>query len=208
MQVGLISDIHGNAKALDAVWRALGPLAESTVLNAGDNAGYGNAPEPCCRFLREHSNIVCVQGNYDKHVAQFPEQDAEFKRKWGRSRPEKYTAIARDSGLISEASRAWLRTLPQEANLTLAGTSIILTHYSPGSKEGLGTWTPDSRLRELAARTDAKVVVCGHTHTPFAREAGGVLFVNPGSVGRGWTVCYAVLTLTPDAPPRAELKRL
>ena len=43
--------------------------------------------------------------------------------------------------------------------------------------------TPDERLKEFTAGVDAALVVCGHTHMPFDRTAGGVRVINPGSVG-------------------------
>ncbi len=212
MQVGVFSDVHGDLPALLAVWDTLQArgLTDGPILNAGDSVGYGQQPDECVQFLRERPNILTVQGNYDKNVARFPERAEEYARKWGRSRPAKYEALRDGSLALSEASRAWLLHLPAELSLTLAGIPILLTHYAPAVKEGLGSWTPDSRLRELAACTDARVVVCGHTHTPFVREAGGVLFVNPGTVGRPlWgKPAFAVLMLEPDAPPAAQLASL
>lgn len=209
MQVGVFSDVHGNWLALQAVWDALTQmgLTEGVVLNAGDNVGYGAAPEACVSFLRAHPSIVSVQGNYDKNVAQFPEKSAQFHQKWGKSRLPKFEAIQRDSLTISDETRSWLSDLPKEQTVTLASTSILVTHYSPGGKEGLGTWTPQARLQELAQQTEASVVVCGHTHVAFVRDVGGVLFVNPGTVGRGWRhrASYAVLTVEEGAPPAAQL---
>jgi len=210
LQYAIISDIHGNLAALEAVWNALeaAGLTERPVLNAGDNVGYGPDPEACVRFLQGRPVCVSVKGNYDKNVALYPEREAEYRKKWGGSRPEKFAAIRRDSLAISEQTRRWLFELPAEVRLTLDAVPIILTHYSPGSKEGIGTWTPDTRLAELAETTDAKVVVCGHTHTAFVRSVGGVLWVNPGSLGRDWNgrYRYAVLTLEPNLPPTAALK--
>ncbi len=210
MQYAVFSDIHGNLEALQAVWNALesAGLADRPVLNAGDNVGYGPDPEACVRFLREHPQCVCAEGNYDKNVALFPEREAEYRRKWAGSRPDKFAAIRRDSLAISEETRFWLRELPAEVGLTLEDVPIVLTHYSPGSREGIGTWTPDTRLVDLAAGTDAQVVVCGHTHTPFVRRVGGILWVNPGSLGRSGDGKrrYAILTLPPGLPPSAELK--
>ncbi len=212
MQLGVFSDIHGHWEALQAVWEALAQrgLTDGPVFNAGDNVGYGASPEECVAFLRAHPNVINVRGNYDKNVAQFPDKAAEFRKKWGKSRPPKFAAIERDSAAVSSETRAWLADLPPEQTVTLAGTRIFLTHYSPGGKEGLGTWTPNAHLEELAGRTDAQVVICGHTHTPFVREAGGVLFVNPGTVGRGWhqRASFAVLTLRPNASPSAQLQQV
>ncbi len=210
MQYAVLSDIHADIRALQAVWSALEAdgLTERPVLNAGDTVGYGPDPEACVRFLREHPNIVSVKGNYDKNVAVFPECEAEYRKKWAGPRPDKFQTIQNSSAAISNSTRQWLLDLPAEAHLPLDGVSIIVTHYSPGSKQGLGAWTPDSHLAELAETTEAKVVVCGHTHTPSVRRVGGILWVNPGSLGRdfGGKPRYAVLTLEPGLPPSAQLK--
>lgn len=212
MQYALFSDIHGNLAALQSVWNAvqIAGLADRPVLNAGDTVGYGSDPEPCVNFLRARPDCISVKGNYDKNVALFPEREAEYRKKWGASRPDKLAAIRRDSLVISDETRRWLSDLPTEVGLTLEDVPIVLTHYSPGGKEGIGTWTPDARLIELAANTDAKIVVCGHTHTPFVRQAGGILWINPGSLGRSGDgqYRYAILTISPGLPPSAELKTL
>lgn len=212
MQYAVFSDIHGNFAALEAVWIALtrAGLAERPVLNAGDNVGYGDSPQECIQFLQSHPQILTVQGNYDKNIARFPEKEGEYRKKWGKARPEKFEALRRDSACLSARDRDWLLSLPKEREVILDGACIVLTHYSPGGKEGLGRWTSDERLRELAEGTAGQVVVCGHTHSPFVRRAGGVLFVNPGTLGRSWSggPCYAVLTLEPGAPPTAQLQQV
>jgi putative phosphoesterase len=212
MRVGLISDIHGSLDALRLVWSALDRLglADGPVLNAGDTVGYGDDPQGCIDFLRARANILTVQGNYDRNVARFPEREAEYRKKWGRARPAKFKAIQRDSHLLTPDARAWLLALPRERQLDLGGTHLLLTHYAPGVKEGLGRWTSPGRLAHHAAQTDARVVVCGHTHSPFARIAGGTLFVNPGTVGRALSgnPAYAILTLDPSAAPDVLLKQV
>lgn len=210
MRVGIFSDIHGNLSALQAVWAALEAdgLASGPVLNAGDTVGYGPDPEGCVRFLQERPNVVSVSGNYDKNVALFPEREADYRKKWGRTRPDKFEAIERDSQIISDNTRRWLLALPAEETRILESIPLLLTHYSPGSKTGIGSWTSDAEVAEMAALTDARVVVCGHTHTDFVKEIGGVLWVNPGSLGRSLDhrFHYAVLTLDAGQPPSAILK--
>jgi len=207
--VGVISDIHGSADALRRVWHALDArgLTEGLILNAGDNVGYGADPQECIDFLRARPHILTVQGNYDRHVARYPERTAEFARKWGRVRPDKLAAIARDSAAITPEGREWLLGLPRELTLEIAGVPLLMTHYAPGAKEGLGLWTPASRLADYARTTPAWIVVVGHTHSPFARMAGDTLFVNPGTVGRAWggRPSYAILTVESGHPPAAEL---
>lgn len=210
MQYAIFSDIHADLSALQAVWSTLEAdgLTERPLFNAGDTVGYGPDPELCVRFLRQHPNVVSVEGNYDKNVALFPKREVAYRLKWGLVRPEKFETLAESSAAITDDTRHWLSDLPAEVSVTLDTVPIFMSHYSPGSKEGIGTWTPDSRLEELAENTKAKVVVCGHTHTPFIRHVGGILWVNPGSLGRDISgqYRYAVLNLTPGLPPSAELK--
>ena len=209
MQYAILSDIHADFRALQAVWERLAAdgLTDRAVLNAGDTVGYGPDPEACVQFLQQQPNCVSVKGNYDKNVALFPEREAEYRKKWAKPRPDKFQTIRDSSAAISEETRQWLSDLPGEVLLTLEGVPLVVTHYSPGSKEGIGTWTPDARLAELAETTDAQIVVCGHTHTPFIRRVGGILWINPGSLGRDFNgrSRYAVLTLEPGLPPSAQL---
>ena len=212
MQYGVFSDVHGDIRDLSAVWKAFEEWGlaggDRPIFNAGDNVGYGPAPEECIQFLRARPNVVCVRGNYDKNVALFPEREAEYHKRWGRTRPDKLAALRRDSYALSDGARQWLLDLPGEAEVTLEGIPLLMTHYSPGSKQGLGQWTPDGQLRDIASRTQAKVVLCGHTHSAFVRSAGGVLWVNPGSTGRALDrrAHCAILTLEPGRAPAARLK--
>lgn len=212
MQYAVLSDIHGDYDGLVAVWSAIKQrgLTDRPIFNAGDNVGYGTCPEEACLFLRDHSQIVNVQGNYDKNVANFPRKEADFRTKWAKNRPDKFNALRSGSRKISEATRLWLLALPQEVSVALEDVKIILTHYTPGSKESLGACTSDQELASQSKRTDADIVICGHTHSAFARRSGGVLFINPGSVGRAPSFGhpYAILTLSEGQLPTAELKQV
>jgi putative phosphoesterase len=210
VQIAAICDIHGNFRALTTVWNEIERLGlgAGIVLNGGDNVGYGSDPEETVRFLRSRSNIICVRGNYDKHVAAFTYKSEKYRRRWGKTRVPKLIALEEGSESISEETRSWLAGLPREQEIVVEGIRILLTHYAPGRKEGLGLRTSVAHLEDLAGATTARVVVCGHTHTPFVRSAGGVLFVNPGAVGKSLIgrPTFAVLELTLDRPPAATIR--
>lgn len=211
MQIGIFSDVHGDLDGLLRVWSALDKagLTEQTVLNGGDNVGYGPSPEACIAFMRDRPQIVCVRGNYDANVAVFPDREADFRAKWKRSRPEKYRAIREDSDAISKDARRWLCSLPKEARVAVGGRTILLTHYAPGAKMGIFPETPEPVLAVMAQAARADVVACGHTHVPFVRCVGGVMFVNPGAVGRGnGSASFAILDLPAGEPPSARLFRI
>jgi putative phosphoesterase len=212
VKIGIFSDVHGDYESLLRVWNEFEELglSEGIILNAGDNVTYGKYPEECVQFLRCHRNVITVRGNYDKTVALFGERASHYKKKWKLTRPEKYKALVRDHETISDDARAWLRGLPTELELLVEGFTITLTHYSPGSKKGLGTWTSKAEFARVAETTESNIVVCGHTHTPFIRQAGKVTFINPGAIGRSWYghPQYAILTLEAGKSPQAELKQV
>jgi len=149
------------------------------------------------RLRRE--NALSIVGNYDLKVLKFKKK----KKKWRKSkRPEKFLAFEWAYKSLSKKSRKYLRSLPQETRLQAEGWRILLTHGSPASnEEHLTPHTPKERLRELAQMSNADLVICGHSHQPFARKIDGVWFINTGSVGRpddnDPRACYAILQIEP-----------
>lgn len=194
MIVALIGDVHANQPALDAVLAHAHRRGVEAIWNIGDFVGYGPFPEEVVRCLRQE-NAMSIVGNYDLKVLRFETK----KKDWRKTKhPEKFLAFQWAHDSLSAESRAYLRSLPQERRLQHAGRRILLTHGSPVSnEEPLTPATTDERLRELAEVAAADLIVCGHSHQPFAREVDGVWFVNTGSVGRpddgDPRACYAVL---------------
>jgi len=198
VKIALIGDVHANLPALEAVLADARERAVDAIWNVGDFVGYGAFPDEVVRLLQQ-PHVVSIVGNYDLKVLEFKKK----RDKWRRSkRREKWLAFQWAYEHLSKPSRKFLRSLPEERRLEVGGRRILLTHASPASNdEPLVPDTPDARLRELAGRAEADVVVFGHSHQPFARKVGGVWFINTGSVGRpddgDPRACYAVLHLSP-----------
>jgi putative phosphoesterase len=193
--IGLISDVHANLPALEAVLADAESRGAVVMLNAGDSTGYGPFPDEVANLLRSR-HILSVVGNYDLSV---------LSKKWKNDRPrsrEKQVAMRWAYHNLSLENRAWLKSLPREIRLSVRGLTLLVTHGSPDSiTEYLDDGTPESRLREVASGVGARVVVTGHSHRPAAREVDGVWFVNSGSVGRSEDgdprACYALITVDP-----------
>jgi predicted phosphodiesterase len=194
--LGLISDIHGNLVALDAVLAdgAAQGVGEWWVL--GDLAAVGPEPAPTLERLANLPNARFVRGNTDRYTVT-------------GARPFPHPAdVARDASLrplfdAVEASFTWTREmlgpdgwldwlaqLPSEQHHTLAdGTRLLGVHASPASDDGAGIQPlcSDDDLAALLAGADADVVCAGHTHRPTDRTVGDVRAVNLGSVSNAIT---------------------
>jgi len=181
MKVGLIGDVHGNLPALEAVLEALRGAGIEALWNVGDLTGYGPFPNEVIERLRAEG-AVSIIGNYDQKVLAFPRKKETWRRTKGAS---KFLAFRWTYENLSPESRAYLGELPVEKRLKVQGHRILLTHGSPAAiDEALGPETSAKRFKILARLAQSDVVACGHTHRAFTHEAEGVLFVNPGSVGR------------------------
>ncbi len=198
-RIALLGDVHGNLPALEAVLEHARRQGAEAVWNAGDWVVYGPFPNEVIARLRE-AEAIGVLGNLDLKVLRFPKRD----EKWRLSkRPEKWLALKLAWRQLSRKSREFLLSLPREVRLEVGGRTALLTHGSPESiDEHLYSDTPPARLRELAELARAEIVVCGHSHEPFATEVERAWFINTGSVGRpddgDPRACYAILDVAGD----------
>ncbi len=208
VKLALLGDVHANLPALEAVVVHARQRNVESIWNVGDFIGYGPFPNQVIRLLRQERAISIV-GNYDLKVLEFEQKKEKWQKK---KRSEKFQAAQWAFDHLSPENHEYLRSLPQERHLrverrfTLGQNTelrILLTHGSPASnKEPLTPDTPEERLRELAQMADADVIVCGHSHQPFARQIEGVWFINTGSVGRpddgDPRAGYAILQIEPE----------
>ncbi|MCP4542091.1 MAG: metallophosphoesterase family protein [Chloroflexi bacterium] len=205
MKAALIGDIHANLPALEAVLAHIHEQGIEKIWNTGDFVGYGPFPDEVVRLFRtaqrlRNKDMLSIVGNYDLKVLEFKEKKSKWRKK---KHPQKYLAFKWAHENLSKKSRKYLRFLSQEIRIKIKGHRILLTHGSPTSNsEHLTSNTPDKRLRELAKVARANIVICGHSHQPFARQVNDVWFINAGSVGRpddgDPRACYAVLEIKPD----------
>jgi putative phosphoesterase len=181
MRIALIGDVHANLHALEAVLLHASDQGVKIIWNTGDFVGYGAFPDEVINLLRR-VKAVSITGNYDQKVLKVRKKQAV----WAAAKvPEKWLAFHWAYEHLSAPNRKYLKRLPKNVRLKAKGWTILLTHGSPASSdEHLNPDTPEARLREVAAIAKADLIICGHSHQPFARWIGNVLFINTGSVGR------------------------
>lgn len=192
MRIAILSDIHGNHIALEAV---LADIQSQGIPDAywvlGDLAALGAQPIESLQQVNSLPNVRFVRGNTDRYVTK------------GDRPPPAPEAVAANPDLLPVLlevtnSFSWTRGmitaggwfdfmdgLPIEQRLDLPdGTRLLGVHASPGEDDGPGV-VPDSpaqNLTEMFANCEADLVCVGHTHWPANRHVGDVHVINLGSV--------------------------
>ena len=201
-RIAIVSDIHGNLPALEAVWAEIERAAPGLVVDLGDIASGPLWPRETVQWLMAQATAAptrwrTIAGNHERQVL-----GADVAR-MGPS--DAYAARA-----LGAPERAWLAALP--ATLWLAD-DVLLCHGTPATDlvyfmetvtpgfgidgqpgvraatprelaERAAECTPDTGSTPARSGLEAALILCGHTHVPRAMQvAGGPLVVNPGSVG-------------------------
>lgn len=197
MRIALISDIHANLQAFNAVLQHMKKQKIDAVWNMGDLVGFGAYPNEVTRIVRR-GEVWSISGNIDKAVLRVKKQEKDEQME--RPDTEMWQALSWTYHQLSPKNRRYLKKLPGKMRVRGNGLSILAVHASPASKEEpLLPDTPEERLRELAQVAESDLVLVGHSHFPFSRQVEGAWFVNPGSVGRPLDgdprASYAILDL-------------
>jgi putative phosphoesterase len=181
--VAVITDIHANLPALEAALRRVEELGIERIYCGGDLVGYGPHPNEVCRLIEERG-FPTIYGNYDYAIARDLDDCGcayvdQHDRELGQKSVE-WTLAQTD-----RRSKDFMRELPFDLRFEVGERSVHLVHGSPRRvNEYLFEDKPSSLYERLAGAEDADTLVFGHTHKPWVREYGGVLFVNCGSVGK------------------------
>jgi predicted phosphodiesterase len=211
-RIAVLSDIHGNVVALQAVRVALKKAKPDAILIAGDLVLNGPEPAASIDALREleADGALIVQGNTDVAVADFDYAAAFPSYTDGIPDAMRHaTEWAHDA--LGDERLDWLRRLPAERRLRVDDTLVLVTHASPGSQTaGFDQGLDPSVTIERLSRTDARLICCGHTHLPEIRDFGWKQVINDGSAGYVFdgdpTASWALVELDGDEV-RAEIRR-
>jgi predicted phosphodiesterase len=183
VRTAILSDIHGNLSALEAVIADLRDASPDLVLLGGDLATHGHRPAQVIDWLRETGwqgvvgntdEMLWMPGLRERLTQNAPKLAPLFDALFGQLAPA-------TCDLLGAERIAWLRQLPRAVSVE----GLLLVHATPGD-----LWKapmPDAAEEELAAAyrsAAARRVVYGHIHRPYVRElATGTVVANCGSVG-------------------------
>ena len=191
VKIGVISDVHGNLNALEAVLEDAKTRGITVFLNAGDMMGFGAFPNEIIEMLYSN-NTLSVIGNLDLEIL-----DKNKKVKGAKKFSVEYARK-----VLEKSHETYLHTLPLKLELEIAHKKFLVVHGSPVSiDEHLYHDTPEQRFQELAKTSGADIIIFGHSHDQFTKKADGALFINPGSAGRPGDgnpqAAYAMITVNP-----------
>lgn len=180
MRIGIISDIHANLEALEAVLRELRRRNIERLICLGDLVGYGASPREVIARLRQEAD-ACVLGNHDAAI--FDEQI------WPMFSPNQQAVLRYTRRILGPEEVDYLRKLP----LVIRGQVATYVHASLHEPERWPYVTSLEEAQRLFAHLDTPLCFVGHTHIAgFLCEQIGVFrfrpglryVINPGSVGQ------------------------
>jgi len=209
MKLAIISDIHANLHALEAVWEDLEMQRPDSVYCLGDLVGYGAFPNEVVEFISTRS-VPSVMGNYDDGVGfDLDDCGCVYRDPDDVLRGQQSLLWTRDR--TTDANKAFLRSMPIQIRLEDRRPTLLLVHGSPRRiNEYLYEDRPLATFERIAAAAGAEVILFGHTHLPYQKSVGGTFFVNAGSVGKPKDgdprAGYAILEVT--RRPRVEFRRV
>lgn len=189
MRLGVIGDIHGDVRALDAALGALHDLRADAIVCAGDLVGYGWQADEVVRLVRDRQ-LPCIRGNHDR---------------WALERRQVIGPRGWKPAILLDDTWQFLESLPASLVWRGAGVTVELHHGSPASDtEFVTPYKPLPRsVEDFWDRADAHVLVLGHTHIPMIERSPRGLVLNPGSVlgvpGVQTSYSFAIIDTEPMA---------
>lgn len=196
MRIALLSDLHGNEFALEAVLADVADQGVDQIVCLGDVVTLGPRPQAVLARLRD-LGCPCILGNHDAFML-----DPSLIRSYTTA-PAILDAVDWCRSQLTESELRFISLFSPSVELVLEGaTRMLLFHGSPRSHtEGILCTTAPELLDTMLANHDAAIMAGGHTHIQMLRQHRGMLLVNPGSVGQPFEryVAGSVPTLLPQA---------
>lgn len=185
MKIGIITDIHSNIQALNAVLNVFERLKVDKIICCGDIIGIGINPEETVQALiKKKDMLIAVRGNHEQYLLNgLPTNIHDDKRKLSEEEIEnhKWNHIK-----LSEKSRIFLNELEISKNIEIEGKRFYIVHYPIKAD---GTYKKHIKNpsiienKEMFKEVDADIFLYGHTHTSSVNNENDKWYINVGSLG-------------------------
>lgn len=194
MRLAVLSDIHGNLTAFNAVLNDINKLDIDKCIIAGDHIVDCPQPNEVLEKLK-NLNAYVIKGNREEYVLNY---NKGMHNEWNRHK--QMAAAVWTSNVLHEDNTKYIAKLPEQLNISLPKMDTIrVVHGSPFDiSEKLFPGKYPERIEKALKGIKESVLICGHTHQAWSKAAYNKLIVNPGSVGvpfnKNKFAEYAVLT--------------
>lgn len=204
MKIAIISDIHGNMEALNAVLSDIKKENCEEIYCLGDIAMAGPEPKETIKKIRgvlSSEKFEIIQGNTDKMLSVF---SFELYNKIAKLNAVMASAYLADSELLGDEEKNFLKSLPENKEIEISGIKILLVHGSPRrNDENIYPDLKIEEVEEIITGCNQNVIFCGHTHMPCGYQTNTEqTVVNAGSVGRPFSEnpesCYAIMNINEE----------
>ncbi|MGQ9920269.1 MAG: metallophosphoesterase family protein [Desulfobacca sp.] len=181
-RVAILSDIHGNLPALEAVLADIRSQGIKEIYHLGDLVGYNPFPNEAVALVAAQE-IPGITGNYDQAVL------ALVSDPIGELLNAKITPMGKEIyawtvQAVTPQTRAFLLAQPRERSLAIGKWRLRLTHGSPRHiRDYVRPSWPEEMVAALLAEVAEDILLTGHTHIPVIRPVQGKWLLTPGSVG-------------------------
>jgi putative phosphoesterase len=208
MKVAFLSDIHGNAVALEAVLQDLREQSTDQIVVLGDISYRGPEPKKCIELLQQLQAQV-IKGNADEWIVRGIEQGEVPDRVIEMMRLEREWSLSR----LELAELQYLQQLPTEVLLSINERAIHAFHATPHSLfEMVLPNADDATIKsKLISPSQSDLTIYGHIHKSYIRFVEGKMIINTGSVGLPFDGCamasYAIINIE-KAGVTASIRRV
>lgn len=181
MKIGIITDIHSNVTALNAIYEYFITEDCTEIICCGDIIGIGPYPEETVQKIMSIPNVKCVLGNHEKYLIDglmppYPDnmQEGEAKHHlWEHSQ-------------LSSASKKYIRELPYTLELKREKYKILVLHYTLDNNNNFMNGKPNPTLedcKKMFPNYNADIILYGHIHMPSFINDNKRMYINCGSLG-------------------------
>lgn len=185
MKIGIITDIHSNIQALNAILNEFDKLNVERIICCGDIIGIGINPEETVQtLLKRKEMLIAVRGNHEQYLLKgLPKEIHDDKRKMSEQEIENHKW---NHSKLSDQSINFLRSLEISQNIELGGKLFYIVHYP---QQADGTYkkhikNPSAMDNvEMFKENDADIFLYGHTHTFSVKNINDKLYINTGALG-------------------------
>ena len=179
MKIAILSDIHANIFAFEAVLKIINDEKVEKIIVAGDLIGYYYWPHEIIKICMDDDRFFCIKGNHEENLKKILKDKSKlnfYQKKYGSS----YKFCLK---LLTSNQIEWLINLPKKLSLKIKNTTFYISH---GSINTIDKYIYPTSSKTILKKnfSSSKFTILGHTHYPFVCNFKNKFLINPGSVGQ------------------------